>query len=236
MKHRSRFDSLWLLLASVGWMGTTPAVAEPVVVELFTSQGCSSCPPAEALLTEVARKPNVVALAWHVDYFDDLGWEDRFAIPASVQRQRGYVRKLSKSGSFTPQAVVSGDTSFVGSDRNAMYRALSGDRDALAVVLTKTKTTLQIELPEQWREPMDVSVIAYLAEATTAIGRGENAHRVLKQTNIVRSFRRLGRWDGTPQKMSVPLTALAADATSVAVLLQRPGQGAITGAATIEVR
>lgn len=210
--------------------------AQHVVVELFTAQGCSSCPPADALLAEIADRPGVLALAYHVDYWDDLGWKDRFAIPESVQRQRGYMKRLSRSGAFTPQAVVSGDTSFVGSNRNEMDRALAGDRDSLAVELSKSASTLKIDLTERWREPMDVYVISYLAEATTQVGAGENARRPLKEVNIVRSFRRIGQWNGLPGKMTVPLASLAADATAVAVLLQRPGQGAITGAQSLRLR
>jgi hypothetical protein len=221
-------------MALSGLAAGNPAV--PVVVELFTSQGCSSCPPADALLGELARRPNIVALAYHVDYWDELGWKDPFAIPEAVQRQRGYVRRLSKSGAFTPHAVVSGDTSLVGSNRAAMNEAIAGDRDALALVLSKVGSTLKIDLPESWHEPMDVYVVSYLAEATTKVGRGENARRLLKEANIVRSFKRLGRWTGKPQQMTLSLAELPPDATAVAVLLQRPGQGAVAGAGTLLLR
>jgi hypothetical protein len=226
-----------VLLASFALLsGLTVAAAQPVVVELFTSQGCSSCPPADALLGELARKPNVIALAYHVDYWDRLGWKDPFAIPEAVERQRGYVQRLSRSGAFTPHAVVSGDTSLVGSNRTQMYRAIAEDRDALAIGLSKAHAHLVIDLPERWREPMDVYVVSYLAEATTKIGRGENARRSLKEHNIVRSFKRLGRWNGTPQQMKMPLAAFPSDATALAVLLQRPNQGAIAGAAALKLR
>jgi len=225
-----------MLLATGGFCLASPVTAQPVVVELFTSQGCSSCPPADALLAELARKPNIVALAYHVDYWDDLGWKDPFAIPEAVERQRGYVRRLSKSGAFTPQAVVSGDMSLVGSNRAQMTRAIAGDRDALAVVLSKAGTNLLIDLPERWIEPLDVHVVSYLHEATTKIGRGENARRSVKEVNIVRSFKRLGSWNGKPQRMKVPLASLPRDATAVAVLLQRPRQGAIAGADTLALR
>ena len=224
--------SLATMAATQGDAGT----ATPVVIELFTSQGCSSCPPADALLGEFARRPNVVALAYHVAYWDDLGWKDRFAIPQSVQRQQGYARRLSSSGAFTPQAVISGDTSVLGSNRAAIDRALAEPRDALAVVLSRSDANLQIDLRERWREPMDLYVISYLSEATTPIGRGENARRSLQEFNIVRSFVRVGRWDGTPQRMTVPLASIPADATAVAAVLQRPNQGAITGAATLALR
>ncbi len=235
MSGRLSRTFLSLFLAIVGSLPTMTPAAQPVVVELFTSQGCSSCPPADALLGELARKPNIVALAYHVDYWDELGWKDPFAIPEAVQRQRGYVKRLSRSGAFTPQAVVSGDTSLVGSNRAAMKQAIAGDRDALAIVLSKAGKYLWIDLTERWSEPMDVNVVSYLAETTTKIGRGENARRSLKEFNIVRSFKRLGRWEGTPRKFNVPLAAFPSDATSVAVLLQRPGQGAIAGAAMLSL-
>jgi hypothetical protein len=188
------------------------------------------------LLGELARKPNIVALAYHVDYWDELGWKDPFSLPEATQRQRGYVKRLAKSGAFTPQAVVSGDTSLIGSNRAEMKAAVDADRDALAIELSKIGSNVSINLPERWNEPMDVHVVSYLAEATTRIGGGENARRALKEFNIVRSFKRIGRWNGKPQKMSVPLNTFPRDATSVAVMLQRPGQGAIAGAATLSLR
>lgn len=225
-------------LLAVG-VGSTPAISAtgtPVVVELFTSQGCSSCPPADALLGELTRRPDIVALAYHVDYWDDLGWKDPFGIPEAAQRQRGYVARLSRAGAFTPQAVVSGDTSLVGSNRTEMNKALAVDRDALAIGLSRAGANLSIELQERWHAPLDVYVISYLGQATTTISRGENARRTLEQFNIVRSFRKLGSWNGRPQKMLVPMATVPRDATSVAVLLQRPGQGAIAGAATMSLR
>ena len=225
-----------MLLAFAGAAMSPLANAEPVVVELFTSQGCSSCPPADALLGEVARKPNVIALAYHVDYWDDLGWKDRFSLAQATQRQQGYVRRLSRSGPFTPQAVVSGDTSFVGSNRAEMTKALAEKRDALAISLKKSGSQLQIQLNEAWREPMDVYVVSYLHEATTPIGSGENAHRALKEFNVVRSFKKVARWNGTPTQYTVSVASFPSDSTAVAVLLQRSGQGAIAGAATTALR
>ena len=226
--------SKWLAL--LGLLLSASAVAQPVVVELFTSQGCSSCPPADAFLGELARRPGIIALAYHVDYWDDLGWKDRFSIPEATPRQQGYVRRLARSGPFTPQVVVSGDTSLVGSNRAAVERAIAGDRDALAVVLSKAESNLQIQFPEAWREPMDVYFVTYLTEATSKIERGENARRTLKHFNVVRSFKRLGSWNGKPQRMTVPLAGLPRDASAVAVILQRKNQGAVAGAATLALR
>src|SRR6201995_2442008 len=96
---------------------TTPTTGSPTVIELFTSEGCSSCPPADALLGELAKQPNVIPIAFHVDYWDGPAWRDRFAIPEAARRQDRYVQKLGLSSGFTPQAVIDGRASYVGSDR-----------------------------------------------------------------------------------------------------------------------
>ena len=97
----------------------------PTVVELYTSQGCSSCPPADRVLGELSAMPNVIALAFHVDYWDSIGWRDHFSIPNAVERQHRYVESLGLSSAFTPQAVVDGRTSFVGSDKRRILDALA---------------------------------------------------------------------------------------------------------------
>ena len=97
----------------------------PAVVELYTSQGCSSCPPADALLGELSQMPNVLALAFHVDYWDSIGWRDHFALPTAVRRQQQYVETLGLSSAFTPQVVVDGRSSFVGSDKRRILAAIA---------------------------------------------------------------------------------------------------------------
>jgi hypothetical protein len=214
----------------------TGALAQPVVVELFTSEGCSSCPPADALVGELAKKPGVIALSYHVDYWDDGGWKDRFSIPEATQRQRGYVRRLSRSGAFTPQIVVSGDTSLVGSNRSEVEKAVAGNRDSLGLSLSREGNSLHIYFLEAWREAMDVYLVSYLKEATANVDSGENARRTLKHFNVVRSFDRVGTWNGRPQRMVASLAALPRDAAVVAVILQRKNQGAVAGAATLALR
>lgn len=223
-------------LTLIALLLSTGAVAQPVVVELFTSEGCSSCPPADEFVGELARRPGIIALSYHVDYWDDLGWKDRYSIPAATQRQKGYVKRLSRAGAFTPQIVVSGDTSLVGSNRSEVERAIAGDRDALGIKLSKAGGNIQVQFTEAWREPMDVYLVSYLAKATNKIERGENARRTLHHFNVVRSFKRLGTWNGKPQRMTSPISTLPKDATSVAVILQRKNQGAIAGAATLALR
>jgi len=119
----------WLLAAvALGLTLGASAQSRPVVVELFTSQGCSSCPPAEAYLGQLSTRPDVVALAFHVDYWDDLGWRDRFALRQSVERQDIYAKNLHRSSVYTPELVIDGRFDAVGADKRALARALAEPR------------------------------------------------------------------------------------------------------------
>jgi hypothetical protein len=210
------------------------AQTRPAVVELFTSEGCSSCPPAEAYIGELAQRRDVLALAFHVDYWDDLGWRDRFGLPEAVLRQRVYAKALRLSSVYTPQVVVDGQDDFVGSDRRAIGRALSGNRNGVAVALSVRDGEILVDLGAREKiAPCDVLLVTYLRTAVSAIGRGENAGRTLKEFNIVRDLRSLGRWDGQPRLYRSPVNSLPRDATDVAVLLQPLGQAPIVGAATL---
>ncbi len=209
----------------------------PAVVELFTSQGCSSCPPADALLGELSKTPNVVALAFHVDYWDSIGWRDHFAVPIAVQRQHRYVETLGLSSAFTPQVVVDGQVSFVGSDKGRILRAINEPLDTIPIGVEVGRAELTVRVPEhQDRAGYDVNLVAYLPDAVTAVGRGENSGRTLREFNIVRQFRSLGTWHGQQSVFRVPLDSFPADATHVAVLLQRVQQGPIAGSATVALR
>ncbi len=210
----------------------------PVVVELFTSQGCSSCPPADALLGELAARPGVLALAFHVQYWDSLGWRDPFGLPESAARQSRYASLLSRSGSFTPQAIVDGARSEVGSNRPALTAALSAPagaaRGGVSLQAAVEGGNVVVQLAAQNGERgADVVAVSYLAKAVTRVGRGENGGRALTEFNIVRSIRTLGSWNGEAAVFKVPLASLPADATALALLVQSANQGAILGAATV---
>jgi hypothetical protein len=207
------------------------------VVELYTSQGCSSCPPADALLGELSQMPSVLALSFHVDYWDSLGWRDHFALPMARERQRGYVETLGLSSAFTPQVVVDGRSSFVGSDKPRILAAIAEPRNTIPIIVEVTRGELTVTMPErQDRERYDVNLIAYLPQAATSIGRGENSGRTLREFNIVRQFRLLGVWNGHESVFRAPVDTFPGDATRVAVLLQRVQQGPIVGSATVLLR
>jgi hypothetical protein len=211
--------------------------SRPAVVELFTSEGCNSCPPAEAYIGELAQRRDVLALAFHVDYWDDLGWRDRFGLPEAVHRQQVYARALMLPSVYTPQVVIDGQHDFVGSDRSSIARAVAVNRSGVAVALSVRDGEVLADLSAQEKAlPCDVLLIAYLREAVSPIGRGENAGRTLKEFNIVRDVRNLGRWEGQKQLYRLRVNSLPSDATDAAVLIQPKGQAPIIGAATVALR
>jgi hypothetical protein len=232
-----------VLLAATAAANAAP---RPAVVELFTSQGCSSCPPAEAYLGQLSRRPEVIALAFHVTYWDDLGWRDRFALTEAVDRQNVYARNLRRSTVYTPQLIVDG------LDDRAGTGARLAASDGVPVAITVADGKLQVDVgtspgvmgangpstPNAANAVTagDVIVVSYLRHSVSAIGRGENAGRKLEEFNIVRSIRKLGTWSGGNVKFGVPVDSLPADATDVAVLVQGAGQKAIVGAAARALR
>ena len=242
--------SLWLRWASAAFLGfATVAQAEPrpAVVELFTSEGCNSCPPAEAYVGELAGRSDVLALAFHVDYWDDLGWRDRFGLSQSVERQRSYARSLRLSSVYTPEVVIDGRADYVGSNRIGIGNALKERRDGVPVTLSVGNGEAEVRLRPRETVPgektpvekvagSDVVLVAYLRKAVSAVGRGENAGRTLDEYNIVRAVVPLGRWQGGAQEFRAKLASLPQDTTDVAVLVQSPGQGAVVAAATQRVR
>ena len=227
---------LWTV-GALGLLGATAQTASAAaVLELFTSQGCNDCPPADTLLGEFARVPGVVALAYHVTYWDALGWHDRFGLPQADELQQYYVKQLRLPAAFTPQAVIDGRVSVIGSDRRAISTALGSSGGTIPVALALSHDTVGIELSAQSLSmPVNVILVSYLPQATTKVGAGENAGRMLEEFDVVRSYEVIGVWRGNATHFTVPLSSLPPEATRVAVLLRRPA-GVITGVATLAVR
>lgn len=207
--------------------------SRPAVIELYTSQGCSSCPPADALLGELSRQPNVLALAFHVDYWNDLGWTDPYSLRDAVSRQSAYSKARGHASVYTPQVVVDGRDEYLGSDRSKIERAIGEVRTGVPVTLDVADRNLVIVLSgAQCLAPSDVLAVTFLRKAVSRIERGENSGRTLEEFNIVRSIRKIGKWSGEAVTFHVPLSAIPRDATDFAVLVQLPDQGQIIGAAT----
>jgi hypothetical protein len=244
---RNAFNALLMLVCMAGTALAAEPPAEgaprsppqpsPIVIELFTSQGCSSCPPADALLGELARRANIIPLAFHVDYWDGPSWRDRFAIPEAARRQQRYVERLGLSTGFTPQAILEGRASYVGSDRRLITDSSGDQRARIAVVLGSEGGNLVSRLPDATPSgTFDVNLLTYLSAASTRVAGGENGGRKLDEFNIVRSIRRLGSWEGAAKTFTLPLSTLPPDADHAAILIQQPGQGSILAAATTQFR
>lgn len=187
---------MWALIA-----GAVNAQDRPVVVELYTSQGCSSCPPADAILAELADREDVIALAFHVDYWDYIGWKDNFASPAYSQRQRNYARVAGARSVYTPQMIVGGQDHVIGTKPMKLAEAIEAQKDRSTPVsmrLTRDGDIVRIRANSDARlsAGATVRVATYSDKETVAIKRGENAGRTLSYHNIVRGLTDVSEWDG----------------------------------------
>ena len=236
-----------LVLAATLLPFAGPAQAEitvdsPTVVELFTSQGCSSCPPADRLLQELADRDDVLALGYHVDYWDYIGWADPFASRDSTMRQRQYGRAFDLRSVFTPQMVVDGSVSLVGSRRREVNRAIDeapGQRRHTVPVMVeqpdRDRFIVSLGAADYDGEPADIVLVRYDASHVTEVARGENRGRTLTDVNVVRQFDVIGQWRGEAMTLSasMPVSDIPG---GCAVIVQSPGHGAILGAARIVVQ
>ncbi|GJD35112.1 DUF1223 domain-containing protein [Methylobacterium aerolatum] len=219
-----------LFLLTLG-LAPLPAQARPVVLELFTSQSCSSCPPAEELLAELAGQPDLLPLGFHVTYWNRLGWKDSFSFEGATNRQAAYASQFG-GGSFTPQLVVDGVRSLVGSRRGEAATAIAAARadatTAANLTLVSKGNGVGITVGEG-KGAARILLVGFDRRHRTAIGRGENGGRTILQANVVRSLRDLGSWNGKP----VTLSAERPIGEDVAVILQEPA-GRIVGAARLQ--
>lgn len=210
-----------------------------VVVELFTSQGCNSCPPADTYLGELAMRPDVLALAFHVDYWNYIGWTDPFATKLATQRQHDYSRQLGLRYVYTPQMVINGTTEGVGSERQTiapLIKAAANERQGKAAVTLQRDTDgkLLVHIGDGTaHEPATIWLVGIDHERSTQVLRGENGGSTLHEFQIVRSFKEIGTWRGQALDLAVAGSEAAGDG-NVAVLVQFGGTGRIIGAAAIK--
>jgi hypothetical protein len=209
----------------------------PVVIELFTSQGCSSCPPADALLTELADQPGIIALSYHVDYWDYIGWKDPFSSPVATQRQRDYGSSLSLRYVYTPQLVIDGRRELVGSHRGDVLleieeAAKAGKAVSLSIegnTLSEPTVNFSNELPLGGSATLWVAVFDEQHE--TEIQRGENKGLFMVNKHVVRGLERVGEWNGIDASLSFSFASLGlSPKDGYALLLQDGTGGAILGA------
>jgi len=219
--------------------------AEPrAVIELFTSQGCSSCPAADHLLGELSDDPSVIALSVPIDYWDYLGWKDTLAIPGHANRQKAYSHVRGDREVYTPQVVINGTLQALGSDRGAIERAITVSRRnngaLLSVPLTLAVTDNQLTVAAEGGKSDGTAADVWLCPLSKAIpvtiGRGENSGRTITYHNVVRRWVKLGTWNGAAETWNVPLSDIKGeDVDSVVVIVQAgkaSAPGPMLGAAT----
>jgi hypothetical protein len=203
MNRRHMISAITLALTSaLLYPGTIRAAERPILAELFTSQGCSSCPPADAVLGDLAKRPDVLALSFHVDYWDNLGWKDPFSLSLATARQHHYAQILGSS-SYTPQLVVDGRAEAVGSDRRSVEALLVAQRRAAAqAVIQERNGRFDIHIDgavgQKNAIAAQILLVTFDAAHRTPVRAGENGGRSLQTYNDVRSLRSVGVWRGEP--------------------------------------
>tara|TARA_R110000868_G_scaffold37785_6_gene133231 strand:+ start:62 stop:763 length:702 start_codon:yes stop_codon:yes gene_type:complete len=205
----------------------------PVIVELFTSQGCSSCPPADAFLADLAQRTDVLPLAFHVDYWDYIGWKDTLGDPAFTARQRHYSAAFKNRGVYTPQMIINGLSEGVGSRRGEINAKINAaQKTGLPVTLTRAGDILTVASDKDTKldKAAALILIRYTPSENVTIKRGENSGRTISYKNIVRDIIPLGKWDGTATTYTLP--PLGADA--YVALLQSANPGPVLGALIVK--
>ena len=210
------------------------AQSSPVILELFTSQGCNSCPPADALMTEWQKQPGVLPLSLHVDYWDYLGWKDTFGKKGHSKRQHDYARQMGWRQIYTPQIVIDGRYQAVGSDAGAVQAALSKARkqERISLQAQHSNGQWQVRVPAAADQPeAELVLCRYDRRHDVAIERGENTGRTVTYLNVARAWNRFGRWNGQAASYPVPdLGPIDWKQEGVVVMLQALNGGTILGA------
>jgi hypothetical protein len=222
-----------------------PAHADPrAVVELFTSQGCSSCPPADKIIGELAKDPSIIALSMPIDYWDYLGWKDTLADARFTARQKAYSKVRGDREVYTPQAVINGETHVIGSDRAGIETAIGATNKTdgvMSVPVTITQAGKQITVSVAAANKTDAAshgevwLCAISKAVPISVGRGENRGRELTYYNVVRSLVKVGDWNGKPESWTVSLDSASLDGIDGAAVLIQDGNrdkpGPMLGAA-----
>jgi hypothetical protein len=230
MRRRSLASAPVIASLLIATYGIAHAGEPRAFLELFTSQGCSSCPPADKLLGELSGDPSVVAVSVPIDYWDYLGWKDTLASPGDSARQRAYARLRGDRQVYTPQIVVNGAMHVLGSDRAAIERAITQtDRNAavmsLPVLLSVGGSNLNVKIGavERARAGGEVWLCPLAKTVPVEIGRGENHGRTITYHNVVRRWVKLGEWTGADSTWSVPLASISADDINAAAVMVQEG-------------
>jgi hypothetical protein len=236
-----------LFTIGTGLVFAASAMAGPrAVIELFTSQGCSSCPPADKLLGELRNDPSLITLSLPIDYWDYLGWKDTLAVPAHTARQKAYSLIRGDREVYTPQVVVNGVAQALGSDRGEIDKAVEQSRQSatalsIPVQVSIANDRITVAVPggngggaaDVWLCPLSRSV-------TVPVGRGENRGRTLTYTNVVRRWVKLGTWSGKSETFTVPVDAIRLTGIDAVAVMVQGGSadkpGTVLGATVASIR
>jgi hypothetical protein len=222
-----------------------PAHADPrAVVELFTSQGCSSCPPADKIIGELAKDPSIIALSMPIDYWDYLGWKDTLADARFSARQKAYSQMRGDRDVYTPQVVVNGSVHVIGSDRDGIESAIGATRKAdgvmsVPVSMIQAGRQINVSVAASSKGPVAVHGEVWICSVSKAvpisIGRGENRGREITYYNVVRNLLKVGDWNGTAGSWTVPLENISREGVDAAAVYVQDGNrdkpGPMLGAA-----
>jgi hypothetical protein len=222
-----------------------PAHADPrAVVELFTSQGCSSCPPADQIIGELAKDPSVIALSMPIDYWDYLGWKDTLADARFSARQKAYSQMRGDREVYTPQVVVNGSMHVIGSDRAGIESAIGNTKKAdgvmsVPVTMTQAGKQITVSVAASSKGPAamhgEVWICSISKSVPISIGRGENSGREVIYHNVVRNLLKVGDWNGSSGSWTVPLENISREGVDAAVVYVQDGNrdkpGPMLGAA-----
>ncbi len=228
----SAASGVWLCLAAPGLAQSEPGV----VVELYTSQGCSSCPPADALMGKIAGQPGVIALALHVDYWDYIGWEDTFGKAQFTERQKAYARAAGSRMIYTPQMIVDGRDRVLGNEPEDLAAALKARLGAVSPVKLSLErrgglVVIRAEADPPLSRGARVQLVRYQPSEKVLIERGENAGQTIDYTNIVTDWQPVGDWSG---QSPLEMEAEAPGNAPVVVIVQSDGPAEILAAARLK--
>lgn len=223
------------LLASLVTFAAPVAADGPVLVELYTSQGCSSCPPADEMLHDLAKRSDVIPLALHVDYWDYIGWVDSFADPAHTRRQQDYARVAGHGTIYTPQMVIGGRDHVVGTKPMDVADFIQAHRSQITgVEIDVTRSGNRVRITGDAARPLGqgamVQVVRFMPQQTVDIRQGENAGRQLSYANIVTDWRVVGDWSG---RSDLDLSVQVDGSQPIVVIVQEQGPGAVLATAVL---
>lgn len=237
MVKLSALIAAFVVLSSVA-LAPSPRAASPLtVVELFTSQGCASCPPADAILARLAEQPGILPLSEHVDYWDYLGWKDPFALAETTARQKSYAERLGLPYVYTPQMIIQGSTQVMGSDYDEVLEAIAKAPPPEAVSVTiRRRGADQLAISvgaASLAEPVDLWLAVFDGRRAVEVEGGENSGRSLSYINVVRGLKQIGTWHGEAIDLLVSAPSDDTGVGNCAVLVQERNGGRILAAAQL---